>query len=41
MSDLESKTYWIALNMVSGVGAITYRKLLHRFGSPEQVFLAP
>ncbi len=41
MSHLEAKKYWIALGMVSGVGAITYRKLLNRFGSPEQVFSAP
>lgn len=41
MHDIEAKKYWIALNMISGVGAITYRKLLNAFGSPEQVFSAP
>lgn len=40
MQDLEAKKYWIALNMVPGVGAITYRKLLNACGSPEQVFSA-
>ncbi len=41
MSDLETKKYWIALNMVPGVGAITYRKLLNAFQTPEGVFSAP
>jgi DNA processing protein len=40
MQDIEAKKYWIALNMVPGVGAITYRKLLNAFGSPEHVFSA-
>ena len=38
MHDIEAKKYWIALNMVPGVGAVTYRKLLNTFGSPERVF---
>lgn len=33
--------WWVALGMVPGVGAITYIKLLERFGSPEAVFRAP
>jgi DNA processing protein len=37
---LETKRSWIALNMVPGVGAVTYRKLLNAFGSPEHVFCA-
>jgi len=41
MQDIEAKKYWIALNMVPGVGAITYRKLLNVFGSPEHVLSAP
>jgi DNA processing protein len=41
MHDIEAKKYWIALNMVPGVGAITYRKLLNAFSDPEQVFSAP
>ncbi len=40
MTDLEAKKYWIALNMVPGVGAITYRKLLNAFKSPDHVFSA-
>ena len=41
MSDLDARKYWVALNMVPGVGAVTYRKLLNVFESPEQVFSAP
>ena len=40
MSDVDEKKYWIALNMVPGVGAISFRKLLNVFGSPEKVFAA-
>jgi DNA processing protein len=40
MSDLDKKKYWIALSMVPGVGAISFRKLLNAFESPEQVFAA-
>lgn len=40
MDDLNTKKYWIALSMVPGVGAITYRKLLNVFTTPEQVFSA-
>lgn len=40
MQDLETKQHWIALNMVPGVGPITYRKLLNAFETPEQVFAA-
>jgi DNA processing protein len=40
MTTAADNTYWIALNMVPGVGAITYRKLLNAFGSPEAVFAA-
>lgn len=40
MTDLEEKKYWIALNMVPGVGSVTYQKLLNTFKSPEQVFSA-
>lgn len=34
------KACWIALNMVEGVGRITYNKLIAHFGSPEKVFSA-
>lgn len=40
MSDFDQKKYWVALNMVPGVGAVTFRKLLNAIGSPEQVFAA-
>ncbi len=40
MTELETKKYWIALNMVPGVGAKTYRKLLNIFQSPKRVFSA-
>lgn len=36
----DPRAYWIALNMVPGVGPITYRKLLNHFGTPEHVFSA-
>lgn len=41
MDTVDAKKYWIALNMVPGVGPVTYRKLLNAFGSPEQVFQTP
>ncbi len=31
---------WIALNLVPGVGKVTYRKLIERFGDPAEVFRA-
>ncbi|OGP55284.1 MAG: DNA protecting protein DprA [Deltaproteobacteria bacterium RBG_13_52_11] len=34
------KLYWLALNMVPGVGPITYRNLVARFHAPERVFAA-
>jgi DNA processing protein len=33
--------YWIALRMVRGVGNVTYRELLGRFGSPQAALSAP
>jgi DNA processing protein len=32
--------FWIALNSVTGVGRITFRKLVRQFGSPEQALQA-
>ncbi len=32
---------WIALNSISGVGRVLYKRLILRFGSPEEVFRAP
>jgi len=37
---MNEKLYWLALNMVPGVGPITYRNLVARFHDPEQVFAA-
>jgi DNA processing protein len=38
--NMEDKLYWLALNMVPGIGPITYRNLVARFRDPEQVFAA-
>jgi DNA processing protein len=35
---LEDSHYWLALRRVAGVGAVTFRKLIERFGSPRAVF---
>lgn len=40
MGELDARKYWIGLNMVPGVGAITYRKLLNAFHDPQKVFSA-
>jgi DNA processing protein len=32
--------YWIALRLIAGIGNVTCKNLLERFGSPEQVFHA-
>jgi len=37
---LEDRLHWLALRLVPGVGAVTYRKLVERFGSPRGVFEA-
>jgi len=37
---MDDKLYWLALNMVPGVGPIAYRNLVTRFHSPERVFAA-
>ena len=38
--NMEDKLYWLALNMVPGVGPITYRNLVGQFRDPERVFAA-
>jgi DNA processing protein len=35
---MNEKLYWLALNMVPGVGPVTYRNLVARFHDPEHVF---
>jgi DNA processing protein len=37
---MNDKLHWLALNMVPGVGPITYRSLVARFHDPEHVFAA-
>jgi len=34
----DARLFWIALSAVPGVGRVTFRKLVTRFGSPERVF---
>ena len=38
--DRISLYYWLALNRITGVGQVSYARLLERFGSPEKVFQA-
>ena len=38
--DRSSLYYWLALNRISGVGQVSYARLLERYGSPEKVFQA-
>ncbi len=33
--------FWIGLSSIPGVGRVTFRKLAHHFGSPEQALTAP
>ena len=37
---MEDKLYWLALNMVPGIGPIAYRNLVAVFRDPERVFAA-
>jgi DNA processing protein len=37
---VEDKKYWIALNLVSGIGKKTYSNLLEKFHTPENIFKA-
>ncbi|MBW2039114.1 MAG: DNA-protecting protein DprA [Deltaproteobacteria bacterium] len=37
---MEDKLYWLALNMVPGVGPIAYRNLVAKFQNPQGVFAA-
>jgi DNA processing protein len=38
--NMEDKLYWLALNMIPGIGPITYRNLVAGFRDPERVFAA-
>ena len=35
-----AKRCWLALRLVRGVGNVTFRELLERFGAPQAVFAA-
>jgi len=37
---MKDKQYWLALNMVPGVGPVAYRNLLDQFKDPQRVFAA-
>lgn len=37
---MEELEWWVALNMVPGIGPVRYRRLLERFGSAKDVFHA-
>ncbi|MFQ5862356.1 MAG: DNA-processing protein DprA [Candidatus Brocadiales bacterium] len=39
MKDLDRVIYWVALHSVPGLGPVTYRRLLERFGDPRTVLL--
>ena len=38
---MDEVKYWVALNMVLGVGKTLFHRLVREFGSPEQVFRSP
>ena len=38
--DRETLKYWLALNMVVGVGRTLFHRLVQRLGSPQAVFSA-
>ncbi len=38
--DRDSKKYWVALNMVVGVGKTLFHRLVTSLGSPQKVFQA-
>ena len=40
MADREEARYWLALNLIPGLGGETFRRLLSALGSPESIFSA-
>ncbi len=38
-TELDRAVYWVALHSVPGLGPVTYRRLLERFGDPQTVLL--
>ncbi len=37
---MDDLIYWLALHLVPGIGGVTYRQLIARFGTPVEVFKA-
>ena len=38
---MDERSYWVALNLVKGIGAVRFKQLLEFFGSAEIAWLAP
>ena len=38
---MDSRIYWVALNLVNGIGAVRFRALVQYFGDPQAVWEAP
>jgi len=38
---VDSRIYWVALNLVNGIGAVRFRALVDQFGDPRAVWEAP
>lgn len=38
---MDDRAYWVALNLIPGLGSETFRALLQTFGEPERIFAAP
>ena len=39
MKQINPVTYWVALHSIRGLGPVTYRRLLDRFGEPRSILL--
>ena len=39
MKEIDPVTYWVALHSIRGLGPVTYRRLLDRFGEPRGILL--
>lgn len=37
---MDERAYWVALNLIPGLGSETFRTLLRAFGEPERIFAA-
>lgn len=38
---MDSRIYWVALNLINGIGAVRFRALVDHFGDPQAVWEAP